>query len=99
MILYSCLERVEHYTAVDVSSVALESIRNELTDAERQKVTLLNRAADQLDAVADSSCDLVIINSVAQYFPSADYLTNVLAQAARVLVAGGAVFVGDVRCL
>ena len=99
MILYSCLEHVEHYTAVDVSPVALESIRNELTDAERQKVTLLNRAADQLDAVADSSCDLVIINSVAQYFPSADYLTNVLAQAARVLVAGGAVFVGDVRCL
>lgn len=99
MILYSCLEHVEHYTAVDLSPVALDSIRNELNDDERRKVTLLNRAADQLDAVADNSCDVVIINSVAQYFPSADYLKRVLAQACRVLLDGGAIFLGDVRCL
>ena len=99
MILYSCLEHVEHYTAVDLSPVALESIRNELSDDERRKVTLLNRSADQLDAIADNSCDVVIINSVAQYFPSAEYLTRVLAQASRVLREGGAIFLGDVRCL
>jgi natural product biosynthesis luciferase-like monooxygenase protein len=99
MILYSCLEHVEHYTAVDVSPVALESIRNELNEEERRKVSLLNQAADQLDAVADNSCDVVIINSVAQYFPHADYLTRVLTQAARVLSDGGSLFLGDVRCL
>ena len=99
MILYSCLEHVEHYTAVDLSPVALESIRNELSEDERRKVTLLNRAADQLDAIDNNSCDVVIINSVAQYFPSADYLTRVLTQAARILNEGGVIFLGDVRSL
>jgi natural product biosynthesis luciferase-like monooxygenase protein len=99
MILYSCLDKVEHYTAVDVSSVALESIRAELSESERQKVVLLNRAADQLESVAAESCDMVVINSVAQYFPNAEYLLGVLKQAARVLTSGGTIFLGDVRSL
>jgi natural product biosynthesis luciferase-like monooxygenase protein len=99
MILYGCLPHVEHYTAVDVSPVALERIRAELGPAEREKVTLLDRAAHELDAIPAQSCDVVVINSVAQYFPSADYLTQVLERASRVLADGGAIFVGDVRSL
>ncbi len=98
MLLYACLDQVEHYTAVDVSPVALESIRNELTASERSKVTLLNCAAEQFDAVLDDSCDVVIINSVAQYFPNANYLIRVLTEASRVLRNGGALFLGDIRC-
>lgn len=98
MLLYACLEHVEHYTAVDVSAVALESIQNELTATERSKVTLLNCAAEQFDAVPDGSCDVVIINSVAQYFPNTDYLIRVLKQASRVLQKGGSLFLGDIRC-
>lgn len=99
MILYACLARVAHYTAVDLSPFALETIRSELAPAERSKVTLLNQAAHELDAVADNSCDLVIINSVAQYFPHVEYLIQVLKQARRVLTEGGKVFLGDVRSL
>jgi len=39
----------------------------------------------------------VVLNSVAQYFPSTDYLRDVLADAVRVVAPGGAIFVGDVR--
>jgi len=99
MILYGCLPHVEHYTAVDLSPFALETIRSELSPQERSKVTLFNHAAHELDAVADKSCDLVIINSVAQYFPNSEYLLRVLAQARRVLVDGGKIFLGDVRSL
>src|SRR5690606_12085185 len=43
--------------------------------------------------------DTVVINSVAQYFPSADYLAQVLRSAVELLAPGGSVFVGDVRNL
>jgi natural product biosynthesis luciferase-like monooxygenase protein len=99
MLLYGLLDHVEHYTAVDQSPAALAAIRRELRPAEQRKVTLLELAAHQLQAVPDRSCDLVVINSVAQYFPNADYLVQVLQQAARVLTAGGSLFLGDVRCL
>ncbi|HUU34694.1 MAG TPA: phosphopantetheine-binding protein, partial [Vicinamibacterales bacterium] len=57
-------------------------------------------AADQVAQVADaSSVDVVVINSVAQYFPDAAYLRQVLAHAASRLRPGGAIFVGDVRSL
>jgi natural product biosynthesis luciferase-like monooxygenase protein len=99
MILYACLPHLEHYTAVDLSPFALETIRSELNPTERNKVTLLNQAAHELDAMADKSCDLVIINSVAQYFPNVEYFTQVLEQASRVLTDGGKIFLGDVRSL
>lgn len=99
MILYACLPHVEHYTAVDISPHALDTIRNELTPEESIKVTLLNHAAHELDLIAESSCDLVVINSVAQYFPDADYLTQVLHNASRILVNDGHVFLGDLRSL
>jgi natural product biosynthesis luciferase-like monooxygenase protein len=97
MILYGCLARVDHYTAVDLSAHALEAIRTELSAEERRKVTLLNQAAHELDSIARGSCDVIIINSVAQYFPSADYLTRVLARASELLADGGKIFLGDVR--
>ncbi len=99
MILYACLPQIDHYTAVDLSPFALETIRSELSAEERNKVTLLNQAAHELDAMEDKCCDLVIINSVAQYFPNADYLIQVLERASRVLIDGGKIFLGDIRSL
>ncbi|HEY3712493.1 MAG TPA: amino acid adenylation domain-containing protein, partial [Amycolatopsis sp.] len=43
--------------------------------------------------------DTVVVNSVVQYFPGADYLVDVLRQAIGLLAPGGTVFVGDVRNL
>jgi natural product biosynthesis luciferase-like monooxygenase protein len=99
MILYRLLADVEHYTGIDISREALDSIRRELTPAESAKVTLLEQPADATDGVANRACDVVVINSVAQYFPSADYLTRVLRRAADLVEDGGHIFVGDVRSL
>src|SRR5262249_46685578 len=43
--------------------------------------------------------DVVVLNSVAQYFPDVRYLMEVLRHAVHHLAPGGAVFVGDVRSL
>jgi natural product biosynthesis luciferase-like monooxygenase protein len=98
LLLYRLLGKVEHYTAVDFSEHALAQIRGELTDEERRKVALVQGTADGVTAPRGSS-DLVIINSVAQYFPSADYLVTVLEHAANFVVDGGHIWLGDVRSL
>jgi hypothetical protein len=47
--------------------------------------------------LSPNSLDVVVLNSVVQYFPSIGYLRKVLGDAVRVVRPGGAVYVGDVR--
>jgi SAM-dependent methyltransferase len=92
----SCLT----YCATDFSPVAVDRLR-EFTAARPQlrHVELLEREATDFSGLAPNSFDAVILNSVAQYFPSIEYLQDVLTQAARVVAPGGHIFVGDVRHL
>ena len=60
---------------------------------------LLLRAADDTSGLGTETFDLVILNSVVQYFPDAAYLARVLRQVAPHIAPGGALFVGDVRNL
>ncbi|MCA1615652.1 MAG: amino acid adenylation domain-containing protein [Acidobacteria bacterium] len=91
----------ERYWGTDVSQVALDYVARQVRtwgdDAAR--VTLLRRAADDFGGVEPRSFDAVILNSVVQYFPDADYLLRVLEGAARAVRPGGLIFVGDVRSL
>ena len=50
-------------------------------------------------AVGQERFDLVIINSVCQYFPDAEYLRRVIERVAATLADDGKIFVGDVRNL
>ena len=99
MILYGVLPHVERYTGVDISAAALESIQSELTPAEAAKVTLLLQPAHAVEGIPDRSCDVVVVNSVAQYFPDVDYLVGVIRRATDLVADGGYIFVGDVRSL
>ncbi|HOY76714.1 MAG TPA: LLM class flavin-dependent oxidoreductase [Hyphomonadaceae bacterium] len=99
MVLYRLLPHVEHYTGVDLSARAVEAIHNELVPAESSRISLYQQAAHDLNGIADRSCDTVIINSVAQYFPDAAYLEKVLRRASEIVSDGGSIFVGDVRAL
>jgi hypothetical protein len=97
MVLYRLLPHVERYTALDVSRHALDAIRDELTAEERARTTLVQGPAHVLEGMAERSFDTVVINSVAQYFPDADYLAQVLRRASDLVADGGHIFVGDVR--
>jgi len=99
MVLFSVAPEVEHYTGTDISPSALKQIDSELTADEKKKVTLLQRPAHHIGDLEKGAFDTVIINSVAQYFPNADYLTDVLRSASELVSDGGRIFVGDVRSL
>jgi amino acid adenylation domain-containing protein len=99
LLLFRIAPHCDEYVATDFSAVALSYIQQHL-DAQPQvsaRVTLAQRTADDFGAVADGAFDLVVLNSVAQYFPSIDYLVAVLEGAVRAVAPGGAIFIGDVR--
>ena len=99
LLLFRLAPQCESYTGVDITAAALENIRKGLVVRPLPQVNLVQAAAHDLSAITDGAYDTVIINSVVQYFPGADYLQGVLQTALRKLAPGGALFVGDVRNL
>ena len=99
LMLFRIAPACASYRAVDFSAVAVERLQRQLSEAGTKHVEVLQRQADDLAHVVAGSVDVVIINSVVQYFPNVDYLIRVLEAAARVVKDGGAIFVGDVRSL
>ena len=100
LLLFRIAPDCERYTAMDFSAAALSKIKSAL-DARVpaiDSVSLVQRAADDFEGIPEAEYDAVVINSVAQYFPSGDYLLRVLKGAARRVAPGGFVFIGDVRC-
>ncbi|HYO99536.1 MAG TPA: amino acid adenylation domain-containing protein [Pyrinomonadaceae bacterium] len=101
LLLFRLASRCVKYCATDFSQVALDYVRQVLTDKgeEWPQLTLLNRSADDFEGIEPGSFDAVVLNSIVQYFPSVDYLLKVLEGAARAVRPGGFIFVGDVRAL
>ena len=90
----------ESYTGVDFSGRVVEQLREYVsTRGDLGEVALRQGVANDLSFAGDDSVDLVILNSVVQYFPDTDYLLEVLSEAVRVTRPGGHIFVGDVRSL
>ncbi|GAA1608855.1 hypothetical protein GCM10009764_36000 [Nocardia ninae] len=89
------------YDATDVSASAIENVRTKIVAGNRdlEHVRLDLCAADELPYDVAGPYDVILINSVVQYFPSADYLTRVLDSVAGLLAPDGVLFVGDVRDL
>ncbi|MDB4979261.1 MAG: Non-ribosomal peptide synthase [Myxococcales bacterium] len=98
LLLFRVAPECERYTGVDFSQAALDHIQATLAKHPLPGVELMRANADDFE-VAPGAYDAVVINSVAQYFPSADYLARVLERALRALAPGGKLFVGDVRSL
>ncbi len=90
----------QSYTGADISATGLDNIRAlQKTRNDLDNITLYERAADKLDDFADGCVDTLVINSVIQHFPDADYLLLVLQNARRLIKAGGQIFLGDVPSL
>ncbi|HEU4963515.1 MAG TPA: amino acid adenylation domain-containing protein [Bacilli bacterium] len=101
MILYRLLPHVDAYSGMDISGGVVEALRRQLAKQPEAaaKVNLLHRQADDFSDIAEDAFDTVVLNSVIQYFPSVEYLLEVLQHAVRCVAPGGSIFVGDVRSL
>nr|VFJ51765.1 MAG: amino acid adenylation domain-containing protein [Candidatus Kentron sp. FW] len=100
MVVFRIAPHCEHYTATDLSPEALDYLEQQQKTWEfGQRLTLLQRAADDFDGIEEGFYDGIILNSVVQYFPSIDYLLTVLTSAVTAVAPGGFIFLGDVRNL
>ncbi len=97
LLLFRVAPGCERYVGTDFSGAALEQVRREARARGLTQVELEQRWADDFEGIAAGSFDLVVLNSVVQYFPGMEYLVRVLEGAVRALAPGGHVFVGDVR--
>ncbi|MFC5809016.1 amino acid adenylation domain-containing protein [Streptomyces heilongjiangensis] len=91
----------EAYWGTDLSAAAVAALRAQVDgDPElASKVELRTGPAHDTEGLPVGFFDTVVINSVAQYFPSGEYLADVLRRAAALLAPDGRILVGDVRNL
>ncbi|GCL35048.1 amino acid adenylation domain-containing protein [Sphaerospermopsis reniformis] len=100
MLLFKVAPHCQHYFGTDFAPEALQYISQYLEQQSLQeKVTLKTGAAHQFDGIETNAFDLVIINSVIQYFPSLNYLLSVIEGAIKTVKNQGKILIGDVRNL
>ena len=86
-----------HYCGMDSSAAAISELQKHAADL--PNVQLLQGAAHELAPLSGEKFDCIVINSVAQYFPGADYLLQVIEAALGLLNPSGTLFFGDIRNL
>ena len=90
-----------HYIGTDFSHVVLQNLRHYL-DHHRESfshVSLREQPADDFSGIETDYFDLIVLNSIIQYFPDASYLIHVLEGAIQRVRHGGCIFLGDIRSL
>jgi thioesterase domain-containing protein/SAM-dependent methyltransferase/acyl carrier protein len=86
------------YWATDFSASTIHKLQAAVAGQPwGDRVRLRVQPADVAEGLPQGHFDVVVLNSVVQYFPSAGYLTEVIDTAVGLLAPGGALVIGDVR--
>ena len=102
LLLFRVAPHTESYHGTDISESGVNFLRQQLQRPQLRlpQVTVERRAAHEFtNDGSQELVDVVVLNSVAQYFPDLDYLYRVIEGAVNAAQPGGAVFLGDIRSL
>ncbi|MEJ6472777.1 amino acid adenylation domain-containing protein [Pseudoalteromonas piscicida] len=101
ILLFRLIESTEHYLGVDISDEALKLIKSDMKRINlcEEKLSVHRASAHQISEVPDNGADIIVLNSVIQYFPDREYLSTVINDCVERLPDGGHIFLGDVRDL
>ncbi|MDT0445426.1 class I SAM-dependent methyltransferase [Streptomyces johnsoniae] len=97
LIMSQMLEHCERYVGSDLSGEAVRRLRESLaSNPQSDRIDVFR--ADARGAVnrMDRGYDLVLLNSVIQYFPDMEYLSEVLAGLMKGVESSGSIFIGDI---
>ncbi|MFB8035316.1 class I SAM-dependent methyltransferase [Streptomyces sp. NPDC056004] len=99
LILSRVAPRCESYWATDLSRDAVDILARAVGRNPQLSgvVELRNQPAHDFTGLPSGHFDTVVLNSVIQYFPDADYLADVIEGALAALAPGGFILLGDVR--
>jgi natural product biosynthesis luciferase-like monooxygenase protein len=87
-------DRCHSYLGIDASYKSIQHMKDNHKESKCKFV-----CCDALDIgmYAEYKYDLIIINSVVQYFESIQYLSSVIKESLDILSPDGCIFIGDVR--
>ncbi|MDO8805004.1 MAG: amino acid adenylation domain-containing protein [Elusimicrobiota bacterium] len=98
LLLYKIAPLINSYHGIDASIIGINRIGEHLAKTSfKDRVTLEKRMAHEISGLPGMRYDTIVINSVAQYFPTVEYLLEVIEKSLALLTPGGHVFIGDVR--
>ncbi len=98
LLLFRLAQQTIHYHAVDFSQPSLQYLEKYLKELNINNVELFKYEAKDVNLIP-YSYDSIILNSVAQYFPSIDYFIDVLEKCISKVNTKGYIFIGDLRSL
>jgi 2-polyprenyl-3-methyl-5-hydroxy-6-metoxy-1,4-benzoquinol methylase len=98
LIFNSIIDDVNKYVGTDISEKGLKLIGNSKKGIlNKNKIELHQLDALNIDKLSYQKFDLIIINSVAQYFPGLDYMFNVIKKIKQYSGPNSHIFLGDIR--
>lgn len=96
LLLYRIAQGCSRYVGTDISETAINNLKNNISNY--KMLELYCQPADIMNNIT-GKFDTVIINSVIQYFPSPDYLIEVIKKYIKVINDNGTLILGDIRNL
>lgn len=99
LILRKIAPHVALYAATDISPVLVDKLSRYASETGMDNLVPRCLSAAQLHALDLGQFDIIILNSVVQYFPGHGYLRKVIAQCLELLTENGVLFIGDVMDL
>ncbi|TWF40663.1 amino acid adenylation domain-containing protein [Chitinophaga polysaccharea] len=101
LIYFQLAGHIEKYIGTDFSQVSTNQLQQHINKGLRRypETTLQICAAHEVTLEEGVTIDTVILNSIVQYFPGAQYMSDVLANAISLLKGKGHIVIGDVRDL
>jgi amino acid adenylation domain-containing protein len=98
-ILYELADDVDYYLATDYAQTAIDKLDQTLraNPAKWGHVQAKVASADDFTVVGQRKFDLVLLHSVAQYFPGEAYLIDVIRKGIESIEGTGCMFIGDMQ--
>jgi len=99
LLLYRYAADCDRVCGLDISANVIANLRQGMAAKGWSHVTLEHGNSLDLSVFDGLKFDTIILNSVAQYFPGANYLAAVLEEMSRFLSDDGKILLGDLRNL
>jgi amino acid adenylation domain-containing protein len=94
--MYRLAPKVNFYHGTDLSGVIIQMNKQQVKKEGHKNITLTRLAAHEIDKIKEKDFDLVILNSVVQYFYGYNYLRKIIRKAIGCLKEQGYLFFGDI---
>src|SRR6185369_7368648 len=99
LLLFRVAPHCSSFHGTDLTAASIEYLKGQIAEGALRNVSVAQQSGDDFTGIEAGSFDTVILNSVVQYFPSVEYLLDVLKRVIETVQPGGSVFLGDLRSL